>query len=54
MYYVYKVSRDSFLSKFVDETSYPDFSESSFNIQKEKKCCFVITESMGNAFSDSC
>jgi hypothetical protein len=54
MYNMYELSRDSCLDKFRNESSYPHFIESSFNIQKEGKCCFFIIESMGNAFYDPC
>jgi hypothetical protein len=54
MYNVCKLSRDSCLDKFRNESSCPHFIESSFNIQKEDKCCFVINESKGNAFYDPC
>jgi hypothetical protein len=49
----YRYSRSGALPQG-HESSYPHFIESSFTLQKEGKCCFIIIDSKGNAFSDSC
>jgi hypothetical protein len=54
MYDMCKLSMDSCLDKFRNESSYRHFIESSFIIQKVRKCCFVIIESKDNAFYDLC